>query len=223
MSHRLHLGRRAFQTSQSTRPERQCGVISSHSLLPSPPGITFPRYPRFPTRLYAPPVPSCRGAASRIRRRSSRRDRRPRRRNPSSGVTLMRVRPPSRGAVRETRRHYDRLCVWRTLRASGQSRPGNLRATGLGLGGIVGAAGSSRGTPVRPARWRAKRMATSRWAGALEAPIFGPPKEDHTGATDAPATLGILPGTDTGNEHDPERLSPRERQRLPKKKGGADD
>jgi hypothetical protein len=37
-------------------------------------------------------------------------------------------------------------------------------------------------------------MATSRRAGALDAPIFGPPQGGPSGATDAPATLGILPG-----------------------------
>ena len=49
-------------------------------------------------------------------------DRRPRRRNPMPRAIATRVRPPSRGAVRETRRHYDRLCVWRTVRRAGSRR-----------------------------------------------------------------------------------------------------
>ena len=76
------------------------------------PGITFPLIPARRSSLYPPTVPSCRGAASWIRRRSSREVIGARAGgNPLSRAIATRVRPPSRGAVRETRRHYDRLCV----------------------------------------------------------------------------------------------------------------
>ena len=136
-----------------------------------PPGKTAPRSPLPTAVCSARPFLPRGGVGSGAGRAGG--DRRPRRRNPVAS-NRVRVRPPSRGAVRETRRHYDRLCVWRTVRALGPRR----------------ARRAKRGPGVR----RAERMATSRRAGALDAPIFGPPVNGGpSGATDAPATLGISP------------------------------
>ena len=56
-------------------------------------------------------------------------------------------------------------------------------------------------------------MATSRRAGAFEAPFSGPPSpEDQPGVSHAPATLGILAGDRHRKDHDPERERPRERE-----------
>ena len=44
-----------------------------------------------------------------------------------NGRKTRRVRPPSRGAARKARRHYDRLCGSRTLRASGLPHPDSRR------------------------------------------------------------------------------------------------
>ncbi len=67
--------------------------------------------PGLQSTLTLPIVPSCRGAASWYRRRSSREVIGARAGGILGRVTLTQVRPPSRGAVRETCWHYDRLCV----------------------------------------------------------------------------------------------------------------
>ena len=91
-------------------PALTCLVLARKS--PSAPGHNPRAYPRPPSPHLssAPSLPAeGRRAGTGAGRRG--RDRRPRRRNPVSRAIATWVRPPSRGAVRETRRHYDRLCV----------------------------------------------------------------------------------------------------------------
>ena len=97
------------------------------------------------------------------------RGRRPRRRNP---VTIGGAGPPSRGAVRKARRHYDRLCVGAPLRASGLPHL------------------ESRQRPA-PGEWNGRRQVAE--AGARMAPLLDCP----SGARRAPATLGIAGGNET--------------------------
>ena len=104
-------------TSNSSDPDPPPGITSP--LIPAPhPHLSSAR-PFLPRGGVSDPAPVAAGG-----------DRRPRRRNLLPRAIATRVRPPSRGAVRETRRHYDRLCVWRTVRALGsrRARQGEARA-----------------------------------------------------------------------------------------------
>ena len=116
-----------------------CAISSRDCLFPRPassfpPGITSPLIPAHPLHLSSARPFLPRGGVSDPAPVAAGGDRRPRRRNLLPRAIATRVRPPSRGAVRETRRHYDRLCVWRTVRALGSRRARQGEAKGQASG-----------------------------------------------------------------------------------------